>query len=287
MINLGGISSNVTADWLELIAAISDGTPISRQMAMDIGGTHFGFSDEEIFDAFSVTVSRREKLGGLYPFEGSDSYIVCSREVTTSAYVAFLFLSPWSPARALEAWSLELGAKTFEYITESCLVSFFGNGTKSVNFGHPSDVGRPSEFSEAVKWLATKANIRIGSAYRPPRRRDGGVDIFVWKSFSDGNPGSPLLLVQCTISRDYINKIGDIDIALWSNWLSSDINPLASLAVPFYISNQLEWQEITTRGILFDRGRLIEMFGSDKILLPSQSEAFLKRLKIELKGLVL
>ena len=286
MINLSGISKDVTADWLETMAAVADGKPISRSMAFDLGNTHFGLNESEIVDAFALAVSRKQNLGSSYPFECSETFIVSLAERTNSTYEHFLYLSPWSPARALDAWSLDAAAKTFEYIAESCMADFFGKGTSSLNFGHPSDVGRPSEFDEAVKWLAEKANIKIGSAFRPPRRKDGGVDIFVWKGFSDGKPGSPLLMVQCTIAKEFINKIGDIDLALWSSWLSSDINPLAALAVPFYISKGEDWEEISTRGILLDRGRLLEMMGDRALELPGPLESFLKRLKAELKTLV-
>lgn len=286
MLNLSGISKDVTADWLETMAAVAEGKPISRSMAFDLGSNHFGLNESEIVDAFVLAVARKAKLGSSYPFDCSETFIVSSGSGTSSPYEQFLYLSPWSPARVLDAWSLESGAKTFEYLAEACMVDFFGPGTQSVNFGHPSDVGRPSEFDEAVKWLANKANIKIGSAFRPPRRKDGGVDIFVWKSFGDGKPGAPLLMVQCTIAKDFINKIGDIDLALWSNWLSSDINPLAALAVPFYISSGDDWEEISTRGILLDRGRLMEMIGERSVPLPGSLESFIKRLKSELKTLV-
>lgn len=286
MLNLAGASRDVTADWLEIMASVSAGKPLSRSMAFDLGVNHFGLSETEIVDAFLVVVSRRSEMGDLYPFDCSESYIVVSDAASLSTYEKFLYLSPWSPSRALDAWSLELGAKTFEYIAQECMADFFGAGTNSVNFGHPSDVGRPSEFDKAVKWLANKANIKIGAAYRPPRRKDGGVDLFVWKAFSDGKPGSPLLMVQCTIAKEYINKIGDIDLALWSSWLSTDVNPLAALAVPFNISNREDWEEISTRGILLDRGRLIEMLDGRDVTLSFQLDSFLKRLQLELKSLV-
>jgi hypothetical protein len=99
----------------------------------------------------------------------------------------------------------------------------------------------------------------LGNAFRPPRKKDGGVDLFVWKSFSDNQPGIPVMLVQCTIKEDFINKIGDIDLRLWANWLSSDIEPLVALAVPGVVTKDEVWSEITTRGILLDRMRLTEL----------------------------
>jgi hypothetical protein len=171
-----------------------------------------------------------------------------------------LFLTPKAGLFTSGAtWNLEKASQLFEDLTEKALSNFFGSKTHTANFGFPSRSGRPAEFSAAVEWLSKKTNIRLGNAFRPPRKKDGGVDLFVWKSFSDNQPGIPVMLVQCTIKEDFINKIGDIDLRLWANWLSSDIEPLVALAVPGVVTKDEVWSEITTRGILLDRMRLTEL----------------------------
>lgn len=119
-----------------------------------------------------------------------------------------------------------------------------------------------------------------------PEKKDGGVDLFVWKSFSDKRPGIPIMLVQCTIKDDFINKIGDIDLKLWSNWLSSDLEPLVALAIPGVVTKDEVWSEITTRGILLDRLRLIESCGDVVNSTKIENFDYLVRLVKEMADLV-
>ena len=94
------------------------------------------------------------------------------------------------------------------------------------------------------------------------------------------------MLVQCTIMDDFINKIGDIDLKLWSNWLSSDIEPLVALAVPGAVTKDEVWSEITTRGILLDRLRLVDACGDIKDTKHVENFDYLRRLVKEMAELV-
>ena len=107
------------------------------------------------------------------------------------------------------------------------------------------------------------------------------MDLFVWKSFSDNQPGIPVMLVQCTIKEDFINKIGDIDLRLWANWLSSDIEPLVALAVPGVVTKEEVWSEITTRGILLDRMRLTELAAEVHDFNDIENKDYLEKLVAE------
>jgi hypothetical protein len=174
-------------------------------------------------------------LGSSYPFLVDDTFIVTKKSVDDSVYIQLLFLtSGGGVSTAGAVWNLEKASKLFEDIVENALKTFFGQNTKTVNFGFPSRSGRPPEFPAAVEWLSKKTNIRLGNAYRPPRKKDGGVDLFVWKSFSDNKPGIPIMLVQCTIKDDFINgeqiqylcdlTIITKDILNFHNSLKKDIN---------------------------------------------------------------
>ena len=90
------------------------------------------------------------------------------------------------------------------------------------------------------------------------------------------------MLVQCTIREDYINKIGDIDLRLWANWLSSDLEPLVALAVPGVVTKEEVWGEITTRGILLDRIRLVELGEESRDLTPVEGLEYLANCSAEL-----
>lgn len=260
MIDLSSENSSTVADWIEALAASQSGKPLSMQKVQEISESFANVGQNVIPFAFRLLEKRQQVLRDLYPFKIDDTFIVTRKTVLDSFYLQMLFLTPKVGLFTSGAtWNLEKASQLFEDLAEKALSNFFGSNTHTANFGFPSRNGRPAEFSAAVEWLSKKTNIRLGNAFRPPRKKDGGVDLFVWKSFSDNQPGIPVMLVQCTIKEDFINKIGDIDLRLWANWLSSDIEPLVALAVPGVVTKDEVWSEITTRGILLDRMRLTEL----------------------------
>ena len=260
MIDLSSENSSTVADWIEALAASQSGKPLSMQKVQEISESFANVGQNVIPFAFRLLEKRQQVLKDLYPFTIDDTFIVTRKTVRDSFYLQMLFLTPKAGLfTSGSTWNLEKASQLFEDLTEKALSNFFGSNTHTANFGFPSRSGRPAEFSAAVEWLSKKTNIRLGNAFRPPRKKDGGVDLFVWKSFADNQPGIPVMLVQCTIKEDFINKIGDIDLRLWANWLSSDIEPLVALAVPGVVTKDEVWSEITTRGILLDRMRLTEL----------------------------
>ena len=286
MIDLSSESSDVISDWIETLAVVQKGRPLPIQKIQEISENFASVSANRIPFSFSQLKKRAEILGNKYPFQIDDSYIVTSQTIENSTYIQLLFLTPKSGISTQgKIYNLDVASKLFEDIAEQSLQTFFGTNTQTLNFGFPSKSDRPAEFAAAVKWLSEKTNIRLGNAYRPPRKKDGGVDLFVWKSFPDKRPGIPIMLVQCTIKDDFINKIGDIDLKLWANWLSSDIEPLVALAVPGVVTKDEIWSEITTRGILLDRLRLVQ--SSDNSLNKKvENLDYLTRLVKEMADLV-
>ena len=282
MIDLSSESSSTVADWIEALAASQSGKPMSMQRVQEISESFANIGQNVIPFAFRLLEKRQQILGGLYPFIIDDTFIVTRKTVSDSFYLQLLFLTPKAGLfTSGTTWNLEKASQLFEDLTENALSNFFGSNTHTQNFGFPSRNGRPAEFGAAVKWLSKKTNIRLGNAFRPPRKKDGGVDLFVWKSFSDQQPGIPVMLVQCTIKEDFINKIGDIDLRLWANWLSSDIEPLVALAVPGVVTKAEIWSEITTRGILLDRMRLTELAAEVEHFGAIENREYLEKLVIE------
>jgi len=286
MIDLSSESSDVISDWIESLAVVQKGRPLPIQKIQEISENFASISTNRIPFSFSQLKKRAEILGTKYPFKVDDSYIVTSQTIEDSVYIQLLFLTPKSGISTQgKIYNLDVASKLFEDIAEQSLQTFFGANTQTLNFGFPSKSDRPAEFAAAVKWLSEKTNIRLGNAYRPPRKKDGGVDLFVWKSFPDKRPGIPIMLVQCTIKDDFINKIGDIDLKLWANWLSSDIEPLVALAVPGVVTKDEIWSEITTRGILLDRLRLVQSF-DNSLNKKVENLDYLTRLVKEMADLV-
>ena len=276
MLNYKNESIDIVSDWLELSSIAFGGKPLSVSRAKEIGADYAQIQPIQVEQAFNNLKGRSQKLGKKYPFNVTGDYLLALPGAEYTSYGAMLVVSPISPGRNQTHWSQDSGAKLFELVAENCLKSFFGAGTRTANFGHPSTIGRPPQFNLAVKWIADKLNVKVGSGYRQPRRKDGGVDIFVWKEFPDGNPGTPLALIQCTIQKQFTDKVGDVDLKLWSSWLSSDLDPMVGLCVPEVVVKSEVWDEITTRGILLDRMRLVGMQMEEPSLSPAE-KAFIKQ----------
>ena len=263
MTDLSKATLDSIADFIELTAIALFPRPLSIVEARTYAKDHVGVPELRLDGAFRHLAKRKELLASRYPFTVAPNYVVATTSAVENTYISLLLLSGPSPLRDCKAWSMHQSGKTMEVVVESAFSEFYGTGTKSVNFGFPSDINRPADFGEAVAWLSRQTGIPLGSGYRAARFKDGGVDIFVWKSFLDQRPGVPIMLLQSTIQMDFLGKIGDVDRRLWSSWLSSDIDPIVGLCVPAVVGAADTWAEITTRGILFDRIRLVSISPSE------------------------
>jgi len=213
-------------------------------------------------------ISRRAKIiGDAYPFIFQKGVPVL--RPNSGHYLTMLALSHIQKSGVSdESLGENYSAKGFEDLVEVCLGDFFGNHTKSVNFGFPSDIGRPSDFGAAISWLAGKIGIQAGTSFRSPRRKDGGVDLVVWKSFGDFRTGVPILLVQATLQRDLRTKARDVDRRMWSGWLSMDLDPLVALSIPYVLEYSEIWNEVTRNCLLLDRVRLTAMLSERSDCIP-------------------
>jgi len=204
-------------------------------------------------------MERRQALLGeaLYPFVVGKVGI--RARVDSSAhlpYVTTLLLSRPRAAFRAKTRTLARAGIIFECLVAAAMPSLLGERTEVVRFAWPSDIGRPRDFPAAIRWLSIRMGIPLGTAYRPPRRQDGGVDIVAWRAFGDDQPGFPILLAQVTLGLDYVQKSADIDLRVWAGWLGFDADPATALAIPFTVSRTEEWREMAQRTLVLDRLRL-------------------------------
>ena len=274
MLDLSAASNDVIADFLEIVAKALYPKPLAISEAYEIASNQARVPEMRVNAAFQVIQKRKSLLGAKYPFLAEVNYVCQKGAEEFDVYSTLLIVSAPSELRHVPAWNIATAAKIMEHTVEKCFSGFFGSGTNTVNFGFPSEIDRPSDFSEAVAWLSRRTGIPVGAGYRAARFKDGGVDIFVWKQFPDGKPGVPLLLLQCTIQEKFADKISDVDRRLWSSWLSSDIDPVVGLCVPNIVTSLEAWNEITTRGLLFDRTRLVLMCEEGNFGLSATQKAF-------------
>jgi hypothetical protein len=259
MLDVTPTGNDEIADWLE-IAIIASGQKGNTNHKLEEWASSFcGLAEHQVASALKVIERRSAILKEKYPFEINDYAVVFHAERLNSGYTYLLAISRPSYTAAWQSQSpTQEESDLFEDFVATVLKVYLGSSSHALAFGWPSKLGRPQEFHKAVEWLAAKMGIEPGNAYRPPRRKDGGVDVVAWKGFGDKRSGFPIYLVQCTLQKDFLSKSRDIDLRLWAGWLEMDRDPLAILAVPKTIPPGELWNEISANAIVMDRIRLTE-----------------------------
>jgi hypothetical protein len=256
-----GTGRNDLADWLELLA-------LQRTGALGVDALHaigsgLGVGDADVSVGLTTMQRRGKALGRAYPFRVSNG-VAARPDAAKLPYATLLLLSPASPLRRTAP--LGVLAVHLEQVTAAAMKDVFGPATQVARFGWPSDEGRPPAFPDAIRWLAGKMGTEIGTAYRPPFRRDGGVDVVAWRPFDDGRSGFPVILTQCTLEHDFEHKANDVDLRVWAGWLRLDLAPMTAIAIPTVVAHGEPWNALSARTMVFDRTRLVSLLGEGREL---------------------
>lgn len=270
------------ADFIELLIFSFPRITFTTTRLHTLLGDMWGLEMHQLELAQSEMSRRSQIIGDAYPFEFLNGVPV-NRE-NSFHYLAMLALSHIQKANVQETLLTDVySAKAFEDIAEICLSDFYGTHTRTVNFGFPSEIGRPSEFGAAISWLSSKIGIQAGTSFRSPRRKDGGVDLVVWKSFGDSRSGIPILLVQATLQRDIRSKSRDVDRRMWSGWLSMDVDPAVAISIPYVLEHSEVWNEVTRNCLVLDRVRMASMLNRNSREIPATLNQAIQALAIEMK----
>jgi hypothetical protein len=254
--NLEAVDREIIADWIET-SVLARGSSINHGSLIQFALEELGIEEARVTHAFQVLKIRLANLGNAYPFVVTPISVAPRDGAENYVYSFLLLVSPGNPVRQLIAAkpSGEM-VRSFELVVVEAMKSLLGENSQALCFGWPSTIGRPKEFPTAITWLAGLMRIQPGSAYRSPRRKDGGVDVVAWRPFPDGKSGFPVVLVQCTLQTDFVDKSLDVDTRIWSTWLTLDADPTTVLAIPGTITRKVDWDEIAIRCLILDRIRI-------------------------------
>lgn len=261
MLDVQLATTEAIADWIELSLLVSGSGQLGRDALDELAAAELGVSPATVSMGIAVMAKRGQVLSGVYPFRASDLAVRRVEGPLLYVYSALLLLTPGSVARQLDGNVVtpEM-SELLELITEHALANFWGQGGNALRFGYPSAHGRPEQFDKAVKWLAEHMGLEPGRGYRPPLRKDGGVDVVAWRPFADQRPGFPVALAQCTMQEATFTKTTDIDLRLWSSWLAMDTDPLSLLVIPGTIRpTGPDWRQLSTVVMLIERMRILDL----------------------------
>jgi hypothetical protein len=253
------------ADWFEVMILLSRKPQISKAKILDAIAQKNGSSQQELEPQINFLfreIGRRRRIAGNgYPLIVEGSIIKLDNVSDTEFYKFLLLISLDGPMRRDKRYK-EID-EMFDKVVCEATKSYFGEGAESVRFGWPVSDGRPKDFNKALDWLSEKTGIPVVSGASKPHKKDGGVDVVVWKPFADRRTAFVIALIQCTIQASWLPKGKDIIENLWRSRIAT-AGALTSLAIPFIIKTNFEnWDDLRhTVNIIFDRLRLAEMLAN-------------------------
>jgi hypothetical protein len=271
MTNNYALDSELIADWIEINALSQSDNASGFDKLRSVVSEELDVPSQRVDVSLNLIKRRSEVLLDSYPFEVKSVGMVRRQDWDKLPYSFLLRIS----SSVSHDFSLATDQNTervesFEKLVVVAMQNLMGFGSKAIRFGFPSE-DRPIEFPRAIEWLSNRMGIKSGEAYRPPRRKDGGVDVVAWRPFKDRRNGFPVYLVQVTCEKNFSHKIYDVDLRLWSGWLNLDSDPVSVLAVPTTISPGEEWNEISSRVVVLERIRICELLEISKIRMIQES----------------
>lgn len=253
-------ADELLADWLETRLLVTHARAIGIEQARQLLVEKMATSDASAGMALNAMARRRAILGERYPWRIGEVGIERAEADATCYELLLVFSTSGTKFRSTPGAFAEASV-LFEDLVCDALRALLGQNSVAIRFGWPTAEGRPREFAPAIVWLANRMGSKLGRAYRPPRRKDGGVDVVAWRPFGDSKPGFPLLLVQCTLERDFVHKSRDVDRRIWGGWLAFDADPMTALAIPHAVASIEDWHEMASNVIVLDRVRLASLLG--------------------------
>ena len=216
-----------------------------------------------IEEAFGEIESRVKICEGGYPFSFSDNgnTIYLTYDFSNYRHVIYFFL--------LLATRLDMahnrnhagydGTKLFEELSAEILLSYFGEGSKSCVFGDLS-----GSFEEKINKLCQyigEGKKFINRDNRQPRKKDDGLDVVVWKDFSDNCVSKLLGFAQCKTGTNYLDSMSILyPDKFCSKWMLNMpvVRPLRIFLVAEALSRITWYTNATDAGLFFDRCRVID-----------------------------
>lgn len=259
--------SNLT-DWVEAHMVVGVFSKASKTRLKKLLREN-AFEDSEldiyIEMAFSEMERRSEIAGGLYPFYRENTGWKYSGIDGSIPYIFLLCISVSEDFRSARRQNDVEGM--LDYLVLDALKGYLSDGTNAIHFGWPVTGGRPTRFEDAVKWLAKKMNLPLGTGRKRVQGKDGGVDAVIWKPFRDNRAGFIVILTQCTVTFDWFEKRKDIVVDVWRSWIDLGKDPFTCLAIPFVIPAQFDkWDELRRSvTIVLDRLRLCELLAKSTL----------------------
>jgi hypothetical protein len=215
-------------------------------------------TEAEIDDLMTEVERRSLIFGQLYPFLVEQRGIAFSRQAGSDLYSTLAIIS-LKGSQLRRDKEYPRSDPIFDDIAERAFRAHMGAGAMSLQFGWPPRGGRPSDFPDAVAWLAEKLGVDVRDPEIPANYLDDGVDVFVWRPFPDGRSGFLLMAAQNTVQFQFRKKPRDVVPSHWREWLRLGTAPAVGFAIPFAMPVGDPWWHTINSDVhvVLDRGRIL------------------------------
>jgi hypothetical protein len=262
--------TEVIADWAELCCLFGERHSLSRskieQVIEDAGIEDHEFVISNIWQEIN---RRNEVAGGGYPVKAFVSRIETSADWNEApVYVFQLLVASHSlfPKSRITGKRWNRTAKLFENLGSLALQKYLGG--RSVNVGAPRESGVPKGFQDCLDYLSREIGELRGSVkIYNSKAKDEKVDIVAWNPFIDNRAGQVIILGHCAAGADWKDKVTEVSVELWSDYINWVANPIVAFVFPFVCLNDKDWRYLSrqTRGFLMDRLRIASVLSVGSI----------------------
>ena len=230
--------------------------------------------EPKISDSLNEIDRRYHLCGTRYPFKVEKHGHLVTLNLKTDATIREIYMFLLFATR-LDMKNQKIqnhidGTLLFEQLSEHVGKYYFGERAESYLFGTASG---GSNFNKKVTSLAKRmgegGDFKNRDETSPNINKDDGLDVVVWKSFSDNSPGKLIGFGQCktgTHWKDYLTILQPDSFC--KKWFRDQ--PIVNPVRLFFISESIlrnRWYEHASEGgILFDRCRIMDYLPIKEIL---------------------
>lgn len=264
-------SSYEFADYLELLCFVTNNgvsiTNAHRQInyiSDEIGDGDYD-EDDKLYDLLQDAlkeIDRREiACRGRYPFTTDNNSIFPNPDCSRSYEIIYKYLLLATRLNMIQHKYTDTinGTLIFESLSALVAKEYFGNNAKSIVFGTGCRGGFRDKINDLTHQLGE------GGKYKDPEEgthdeKDGGLDIVVWKPFTDMKKGKFIGFGQCKTGTEWRDEVG----RLCPNDFCSiyfDRQPYIEPVKMFFVCETFKdnYEKLSRKaGIIFDRCRIMD-----------------------------
>ena len=260
------------ADFLELMCIANDGeysivngTKKIAYGSDEIDNEGVESEDDRVYnklqEALGEIDARKVRCNNRYPFATRQNSIlldpVCE-EHDKLVYLYLLFATRNNMSRNKIKVTID-GTLLFEEISSLIIKNYWGDRAESFAFGTSSSGGFRAKIEEII------AKIKEGVKYKDPEEtthdeQDGGLDIVVWKSFSDKRKSKLIGFGQCKTGTEWRTSVALPLPEQFCQTYLSEMPYLNPVKIFFTAEVCIQNYEAHARkaGLFFDRCRLMD-----------------------------